>query len=163
MSPRDWPAVTKSVQSVINQTSLRKLGRRSADIPGIYWSSLEVFTGHRPVRPLFRAMPVGKYRMARTTYEIRARILLKIDQIRDALSQMNREANEISTAVRKRQVERHNRRASVRLQIAILVFNMITRLRTLIHMALARFESIPYNGIPLRTHSAAGSFPRMGA
>ena len=113
LSPRDWPAVTESVQSVINQTPLRKLGRRDAEIPGVYRSPLEVFTGHRPVRPLLRALPVGKYRMARTTDEIHARVLLNIDQIQDALSQMHREANDISTAARKRQVERHNRRTNV--------------------------------------------------
>jgi len=61
MSTQDWPAVTESIQSVINHAPLKRLGLRDVTKPGVYRSPLEVFTGHKPVRPLMRALPFAEF------------------------------------------------------------------------------------------------------
>jgi len=74
---RDWPAVTEAVQSILNHAPLKKLGLRDKSVPGVYRTPLEVFTGHRPVRHLLRALPVEKYKRSSSEDEMRARVLRK--------------------------------------------------------------------------------------
>jgi len=65
LSPREWPSVYEAVQSVINHAPSRTFGLRDKNVPGVYRTPLEVFTGHKPVRPLIRALPIQKYKDAR--------------------------------------------------------------------------------------------------
>ena len=62
LAPKDWPATTESLQSVLNHAPLRRLGLRNKEIPGVYRCALEVFTGHLPDRPLMRALPMTTYK-----------------------------------------------------------------------------------------------------
>lgn len=100
LSPQDWPAVTESVQSVLNMAPLRRLGLRDKETPGVYRTPLEVFTGHRPVRLLMRSLPLSKYRFAKTEGEELARRLINIASMQEAFSRMHREAKTISSALR---------------------------------------------------------------
>ena len=61
LAQKDWPAVTECVQSVLKQALLRRLGLRDSSTRGVYRTPLEVFTSHRPTRPLLTALPIGKY------------------------------------------------------------------------------------------------------
>lgn len=111
LAPRDWPAVTECVTSVLNQSPLRRLGLREREVPNVYRSPLEVFTGQRPIRPLLRALPMTVHRQ-RTLDELRARQLINTDKMQDALSAMHKEVEGLTSASRKRQVERHNRKTN---------------------------------------------------
>lgn len=113
LSAKDWPTVTEAVQAVINQAPLRKLGLRSSSVPGVYRTPMEVFTGHRPSRPLIRALPVSQYRSATTADDLRARVLVGIEEIQEALVDMHREVVGIASASRKRHVAKHNQRTNV--------------------------------------------------
>ena len=109
----DWPAVTEAFQSVISDASLVRLWWRNSDAPGIYRTPLEVFTGHKPLRPLIRALAMHRYRSARTADEARARSLIRIGYVQEALEAMHKKVQGLTSASRKRQVDRHNKRTNV--------------------------------------------------
>ena len=61
LAPTDWPAVTECLQCMLNHAPLRSLRPRREEEPREFRTPLEVFTGHKPRRPLLRALPVEKY------------------------------------------------------------------------------------------------------
>lgn len=71
LSPLKWPAISESVQCILNQAPLRRSGARKNE-PGIYRTPLEVFTGHRPMRSLIRALPIHEYKNVDTIDSARA-------------------------------------------------------------------------------------------
>lgn len=105
LGPKDWPAVTEVVQSVINRAPWQRFGLRSSDTPGVYRTPLEVFTGHKPVRPLIRVLPVPKCRSAHTAHESREHAYFRIEYIRESLGFMHKEMQGLTSDSRKRQVE----------------------------------------------------------
>ena len=113
LAPRDWPAVTECVQGVLNHAPLRGLGLRDCKKPGVYRTPMEVFTGHVPTRPLMRALPVAKYKMARSKDEIRLRQIVDIDATQSALESMHKQIRDRSDHSRKRQIEAHNKKTRV--------------------------------------------------
>lgn len=113
LAPKDWPAVTECVQSVLNHAPLKRLGLRSSDQAGVYRTPLEVFTGHTPVRPLMRAMPVEEYRQAHSTEEIELQRVIDIGALQNSLEVIHRNVAERSAASRKRQVTAHNRKTNI--------------------------------------------------
>ena len=110
---QDWPAVTECVQSVLDHAPLERLGLRSPNSPGVYRSPLEVFTGHIPVRPLLRALPVHAYKNTASLDELRARQLLNIASMQEAICEMHKEVNGLVSAARKRRVDSHSRKTGV--------------------------------------------------
>lgn len=90
LAQKDWPAVTECIQSVINQAPLRRLGLRDSAVPGVFRTPLEVFTSHRPTRPLLSALPVEKYKDVPTIREVRARQLIDIEVTQGALEGIHR-------------------------------------------------------------------------
>ena len=58
LAAREWPAVVETVQSILNNAPLKRLGLREKNKPGVYRTPQEVFTGNVPVRPLMRALPL---------------------------------------------------------------------------------------------------------
>lgn len=94
LSPKDWSPVLESVQSVLNQSPLKRLGLRDRAKPGIYRTPLEAFTGLKPTHPILRALPLQRYTNCATVSEVRARQLMKVEQIQDALELMHRDVNE---------------------------------------------------------------------
>lgn len=99
LSPKDWPAVTKCVQRILNQAALKPLELRGKD-PGVYRTPLEVFTGHRPFRPLLEALPMDRYKSIPTITEVRARPLVDIEWTQEALDSMHRDV-EINVSARR--------------------------------------------------------------
>ena len=57
LSPRDWPSVVSSVQAILNQAPLKRLGARRKEESQIFRTSLEVFCGMKPARPLALSFP----------------------------------------------------------------------------------------------------------
>lgn len=113
LAERDWPAVTECVQSVMNQAPLRRLGQRQGAPSGVYRSPLEVFTGHKPVRPLLRALPVAMYSTARSENEIHTRQIMHTETLQKAMAEMHREVSGLISKSRRRRIEEHNRRTNV--------------------------------------------------
>lgn len=88
-----------------NKYPLKRLGLRSSEIPGVFPSLLEVFTGHRPRRPLLSALPVTRYKTEKTEDEVRARQLIHAERTRVALSDMHLEVKTPADASHKHQVQ----------------------------------------------------------
>eukprot|EP00171_Calliarthron_tuberculosum_P004595 IDg4595t1 len=113
LAPMDWLSVLDCVQSVLNQSPLRRLGPRTGGPPGVHRSPLEVFTGMQPTRPLLRALPLGEFNHCPTLDEVRARQVMRIDAVQDALDDMHRDVLGRVDARRKRSITDHNRRTGV--------------------------------------------------
>jgi len=113
LSPKEWPAVTEAVQGVLNQSPTPTLGLRNKDAKGVYRTPLEVFSGIKPIRPLIRALPVEKYVEVSTKDEARARALVGVEELQEAIRNMHQEVKGLTSASRKRHVDRHNRRTNV--------------------------------------------------
>lgn len=113
LAPKDWPAVTECVQSVLNQAPLKRLGLRHKEKHGIYRTPLEVFTGHIPSRPLIRALPLAKYKQARSQDVIRVQRLVNIEATHSVLSRLHKDVKDKATASRKRMVASHNRKTRI--------------------------------------------------
>lgn len=114
LGPRDWPDVTESMQSILNQSPIKRLGRRGGELAGVFRTPLEVFTGIIPVRPLLRALPLSKHDTCFSTDASRVRSIAKVDQVLEALDQMHRELAASIGAARRRQIEDHNKRCGVK-------------------------------------------------
>ena len=134
LAAQDWPSITEAVQSVLNHAPLKRLGLRNSNCPGVYRTPLEVFTGHKPVRPLLRALPIGSYPNAKTQDEITARQVINIKELQTAMEQMHRDVGERATKLRKRQVDAHNSRTNVRkAQFHVGDFVLVRRARPEAH------------------------------
>ena len=114
LSPKDWPAVTECIQSVINQAPLKRLGPRNAVETTVYRTPLEVFTSHRPTRPLLRALPIEEYGSVQSLEEVRAQQLIGITETQAALENVHRNVNDRVTTSRQKAIEFHNNRTNVR-------------------------------------------------
>lgn len=58
LAQNDWTAVIECVKSVLNQAPLQRLCLKDSSTPGVYRTPLEMFTSHRPKRPLLAALLV---------------------------------------------------------------------------------------------------------
>lgn len=113
LAQKDWPAVTECVQSVINQAPLKRLGLRDSSTRGVYRTPLEVFTAHRPTRPLLAALPVQRYKHVPSLSEARARQLIDIDRTQESLEEMHRNVKGLVSKSRARAVAKHNAKTNV--------------------------------------------------
>ena len=126
LAPQEWPAVTECVQSIINAAPLKRLGLRSPDTPGVFRTPLEVFTSHRPIRPLLRALPFNEYGHLESLDEIRARQITNIGEMQKALEAVHREVQQRSDGSRDKSVAVHNARTNVQpLKLAIGDFVLV--------------------------------------
>lgn len=91
LSPKEWPSVTECIQSILNQSPLKRLGLRDKSDPQVYRSPLEVFTSHLPSRPLLRALPIEKYQTLPSLSIIRAQQVADIDAVQHSLEEMHRD------------------------------------------------------------------------
>lgn len=113
LEPKDWPAATECIQSVINQSPLRHLGLRDSPIRVVHRTPLEVFTSHKPTRPLLSALPVEKYSIVPTITEVRARQLIDIEETQSALKGIHRYVQGRASKARERAVAKHNAQTNV--------------------------------------------------
>lgn len=114
LSPKDCPSVTKCIQSLLNQAPLKRLGPRDNHMPKVFRTSLDVFTGCKPTRPLLRALPISSYRTVPGLSEVRSKELVGISETREGFEQMHREVLELSSRRRQNSVSRHNAMTNVR-------------------------------------------------
>ena len=113
LAPMDWPNVLECVQSVLNHAPLRRLGRRTEGDPTIFRTPLEVFTGHKPIRALTRALPIHMYEHTKSLDEVRAQQIIGITQFQSALNDMHRKLSSDISKSRERAIKAHNRRTNV--------------------------------------------------
>ena len=113
LSVKDWPNVTECVQSVLNHAPLVRLGLRDPKVKGVYRTPLESFTGHRPVRPLLRAMPISTYPEAVSSEELTVRRVVAIETLQQAGESMHRELQGLTSASRRRKTIAHNKQTGV--------------------------------------------------
>lgn len=112
LAPEDWSSVTECMQSVLNQSPLKRLGLRSEEQPGVYRTPLEVFTSHKPTRPLLRALHISPSKNVPNLEEIRARQLIEIHKTQDALEKMHRQVGDRITASRLKSIEKYQARTN---------------------------------------------------
>lgn len=110
---KDWPAVTECEQMVLNQAPLKRLGLRDSSTRGIYRTPLEVFTSHRPTRPLLTALPISKYREVPSLEKARSKQLFGIKQTQDALEAMHGQREGLVSKSRDRAVAKENARTNI--------------------------------------------------
>ena len=113
MGPREWPAILEAIQAIINHAPLRRLGLRDASTPGVYRTPREVFTGHKPRRPLLRALPFSKYPSKKSNHETRTRQVLNVERLQAAMDDMHQKVAEANRNTGERAVKRHNIRTNV--------------------------------------------------
>lgn len=113
LAEQDWPAVSECIQSIINGAPLRRLGRRKNSRDSVYRSQIEVFTGHKLMRPLIRALPIKEYRSVATMDEIEARQLAGVQELQDSLHKMHGDIAGLGSKSRKRSISKHNEKTNV--------------------------------------------------
>lgn len=113
ISPKHWPAVLECVQSILNQSPLRRLGLRDKETPGVFRTPLEVFTTMKPNRPLLRALPIRKYAHCKSIDHIRALQLIEIDKIQSKIEEIHRDVEKNISASRQKSINTHNARTNV--------------------------------------------------
>lgn len=112
-APKDWPGVTGSVQTILNQSPLKRLGRRDGTNPRVYRTPLEFFTRIKPTRPLMRALPIVRYKQAKNESIVRAQFL-EIEKIQSAHEEMHKDVEARVMKNRKRSIETHNRNTNIK-------------------------------------------------
>lgn len=114
LGAKDWPTVLECISSVLNNSPLRHLGLRDSKIPGVYRTPMEVFTGHKPGRPLLRAVPLYKHEDANSEDQVRVKQVIGIESLLEGFEAMHRDVTTLSSKSRKRAVEKHNRQTNVK-------------------------------------------------
>lgn len=113
LAPSDWPSVTECIQSILNHSPVKRLGMRQGAGAGVYRTPLEVFTSHKPSRPLLRALPFHQYPTVPSLEEARARQLLNIEELQGSLESMHRDVGERVTSERSRVIAKHNLKTNI--------------------------------------------------
>ena len=113
LSPREWPSVTECVQSILNQAPLKRLGNITGEVQSVLRCPLEVFTGMRPCRPLMHALHFKDHGNIGSHYEVRARQLIKIEELQGALGLMHKDVSERVSKRRKNSIKAHNKKTNI--------------------------------------------------
>lgn len=114
LTPRNWPSIIECVQCVINHAPVKRLGIRNQNIASVLRTPQEVFTSHKPKRPLLRPLTLSKYGHVKSLVEVRARQVIDIEKCQTALESMQ---TDVYTRVQKKweqQRLRHNSRTNVK-------------------------------------------------
>ena len=102
------------VQSILNQSPLKRLESQKNSPRGIYRTPLEVFTSCKPRRPLLKALPIGDYSNTMSLDAARARQLCGIEELQEAMELMHKDVKGLISSSRKTAIERHNSKTNVR-------------------------------------------------
>ena len=108
LSPKDWPSVIETVQSILNNAPLKRLGKSSSGNKEVYRSPIEVFTGQPAKRPLLRACPPSKYQFASSTDALGLSKKLKIDVLQESIEQMHRDVKNTHLAQNRKEGQNRN-------------------------------------------------------
>lgn len=104
LAPHDWPFVTEAVRSISKQYHLRRLGLRDDATTGVFRTPLKVFTGHKQVRPLLHALPIGSFPNSCTSDEGRAGQLRNIRDLQEARHDMHKQVDGRVSESRMREI-----------------------------------------------------------
>ena len=112
LAPKDWPAVTEFLQSVIDHTPSIRLELRDPADPGVYRTPQAVVTSHKLTRPFLSNLPVAKFSELPGLTDIRPRQVIGIEATKAPLENMHRDiAGRIATS-RAKAVLRHYARTN---------------------------------------------------
>ena len=111
LAPQDWPSILESVQSILNCSPLKRLGRECSN--KAWRCPLQVFTGQTPQRLLLRAMPPNMHLEARSNNELQNNISSQISDLQKALEEMHKSVHTRVEEYRKKSVDAHNRRTGI--------------------------------------------------
>lgn len=78
--PQNWPSIIECVQCVINHAPLKRLVLRDLNIPSVFRTRKEVFSSHKPKRPLLRPLAPRKYVHINALDEMRDLQLININK-----------------------------------------------------------------------------------
>lgn len=107
LSPMDWPGITEFMQSVLNHASLTRLRLRNSNTKGVYRTPLGVFTGHRSIGSLLRAMPISEYPTTVVRNELIIRNIIGIELIQHAADSMHHKLQKLTSVSCKHRTIAH--------------------------------------------------------
>ena len=113
LESREWPAVVETVQSILNHALLKRLGPRDPNLPRVYRTPLELFTGNIPIRLLMRALPLWKYKTVSCDNEVLLRRLINIEETQGALTNMHKDVKQRADGNRKRRLAEHIKKTNI--------------------------------------------------
>lgn len=106
MPGSDWPCILQSVQSIVNQSALERLG--NGNVSGSWPTTMRIFTGRRPDGLLVYPQPIAQLSKHPSILIARAYEVAKLSQLRVALEDMPREVAEGNVRRRTNAQKRHN-------------------------------------------------------
>lgn len=112
LAPRDWPSVIETIQSVLNNSPLKRLGISSFS-SGSYRTPMEAFTGQRSRRSLLRALPPSVYSTAATLDEAQAIRVIGLESLQAEIQNMHVDIGERISVSRARKVAAHNKKTNI--------------------------------------------------
>lgn len=111
LSPTKWPTVLNSIQLIVNQSPLEKLGR-NGNSP-TWRTPLEVFTGRKPQPMLNQLTPTHELAKHTPIEAARAREISKLPDLQIALQEMHRAVAEGNEKRRTQAQRSHNAKTRV--------------------------------------------------
>jgi len=111
LAPHDWPTVVGMIQSILNESPLKRLGSKG---PGVYRSPLEVMTGISPNRKHFSNTQVGKSKIkSKSLSKARLLQLLEINLLQEAFDGMHKTTTEKVSKSREKKIKMHNQKTNI--------------------------------------------------
>lgn len=106
MPPANGPVLSLSIQSVLNQSALKRLGNDT--VSGIWRTSMPIFMSRRPDGSLIRTQPITELSQHATISAACAQEVAKLSQLQVLLEDRQRGTAEGSPRRRTRAQKRHN-------------------------------------------------------
>lgn len=101
------------MQSALNHAPLKRLGLHISNAKEAYRTPLEVFTRHRPVQLLLRAMIISQYPTVVARGELTVGQLIGIASFPHAADSMHRKVLELTCTSYQRRIVAHNEKTSI--------------------------------------------------
>lgn len=110
LAPQDWPNIVHMVQSILNSSPLKRLGKND---DGTMRTPLQVMTSLRPKRTVLKTKNVNDAVKVKSISHARAVQLMQIDSIQKAMEDMHRSSAETISRKRATSVREHNRKTNI--------------------------------------------------
>ena len=112
LGPQDWPSVVGMMQTIMNESPLRRLGLRG---DGTLRTPLEVMTGIRPTHTMLHTNQIGTTVGMAMIFVEKAGALqvLEIEVMQGAFDIMHKDVAEKVSSYRARQIKHHNRKTNL--------------------------------------------------
>lgn len=106
----DWPSVVYWIQSILNQSPLRRLGTSKN---GAMRTPLEAFTGMKPTRPILCDVTYLQYKEPKSSEEVRVQQVINIQSVQAGMDESSMEISEKITAEREKQIFLYNAKTNI--------------------------------------------------